>query len=169
VLGYLRPADHGSPSRRRVKARTTRGNSAAAFVDITATPPCSPTIGRVGARQQVGMSNGDRSPHYRQAQGGGAPATGPSPPFADEGQGARSRPVPSEWCHTPPWHRNLPTFVRDICGCTGDGPWPPFRARPSRGERARRQRSRHLRPVRRGDSSVVAALMHERGQSAINC
>ncbi|NKD87511.1 glutamine-hydrolyzing GMP synthase [Haematospirillum sp. 15-248] len=123
------------------------------------------------AVEQVWMSHGDRvtalAPGFR------AVASSEGAPFAavadDERRfyGVQFHP---EVVHTPHGAQLLKTFVRDICGCSGDWTMASFRETEIARIRAQVGTGRVICGLSGGvDSSVVAAIVHEAIGDQLTC
>ncbi len=142
-----------------------------AFVDITG--PCALFDGpwKVGDKQQVWMSHGDRVVSL--PDGFKVVGTSDGAPFAaiaNEAKKFYAVQFHPEVVHTPHGTELYRKFVRDICGCTGDWTMAAFRQQAIEAVRKQVGKGKVICGLSGGvDSAVVAALLHEAIGEQLTC
>ena len=142
-----------------------------AFVDITGACALFDGPWKVGDRQQVWMSHGDRVVSL--PEGFKVVGTSDGAPFAaiaNEAQKFYAVQFHPEVVHTPHGKDLYRRFVRDICGCTGDWTMAAFRQQAIEAVRKQVGKGRVICGLSGGvDSAVVAALLHEAIGDQLTC
>ena len=142
-----------------------------AFVEVTGDSRVFDGIWKVGGREQVWMSHGDRV--IRAPDGFSVVATSEGAPFAaivDEARRYYGFMFHPEVVHTPAGGQLLRRFVRDIAGCDGDWSMAAFRETAVAAIRAQVGDGQVICGLSGGvDSSVAAVMIHEAIGDQLTC
>ncbi len=142
-----------------------------AFVDITGACALFDGPWKVGDRQQVWMSHGDRVVSLPEGfKVVGISDGAPFAAIANEARKFYAVQFHPEVVHTPHGKDLYRRFVRDICGCTGDWTMAAFRQQAIEAVRNQVGKGRVICGLSGGvDSAVVAALLHEAIGDQLTC
>src|ERR1700744_3965329 len=142
-----------------------------AFIEIEEESKLLAHIGRIGEREQVWMSHGDRidamPPGFKIVA---ASENAPFAIIADEARRFYGVMFHPEVAHTPRGAQLLKNFTHDIAGCQGDWTMAAFRAEAIRRIREQVGSGKVICGLSGGvDSSVAAVLLHEAIGEQLTC
>jgi len=142
-----------------------------AYVNVTADCALFHNVWRVGAREQVWMSHGDRVTTLPPGFAPVASSEGaPYAVIADEHRRIYGTQFHVEVVHTPHGAQLLANFALGVCGCDGSWTMAAFRATAIEKIRAQVGTGRVICGLSGGvDSSVAAVLIHEAIGDQLTC
>jgi len=142
-----------------------------AYVNVTADCALFHNVWRVGAREQVWMSHGDRVTTLPPGFAPVASSEGaPYAVIADEHRRIYGTQFHVEVAHTPHGAQLLANFALGVCGCDGSWTMAAFRATAIEKIRAQVGTGRVICGLSGGvDSSVAAVLIHEAIGDQLTC